>query len=185
MRLFAMAAAIVFLAAFVFVAPALAHDGQIGTSDIPIEFSGTGSGVAQTSSHIDADPWKGLMTIYAYNSSDVAWGDFHIQLFSIGQSVANVDFVDTGGHQPTSSQGTLTWTINNAPATGATIDLYYANHVDPGHLASFTVYTDNTVDHVNFGVSFWPTPVVPEPSSVMALSSGLIGLAGFALRRRR
>ena len=186
MRLFAVAATLVFLAALVFVAPALADDAPIGSQSNPISFSGTGIGVAQTVDHTDAEPWKGYATFYVYNSSNVAWGDFHVQLVSIGQSVENVDFVTGGIYNPTSSQGAMTVNINNAPATGATMDLYYANHVNPGQLAWFTVYTDNTADHVNFGLMFWPTPAaVPEPSSILVVSSGLLGLAGLARRRRR
>jgi hypothetical protein len=168
------------------VGPAFADDVQIGTPAIPIVFAGTGDGVLQQFQHMDLAPFKGWANIYVYNSSNVAWGDFHFQIFSFDQSdVSQVDFISGGIYNPTSSQALGSWSINNSPATGAMMNLYfYSDPVLPGHLANFQVYTDNTATHANFGLAVWPTPV-PEPGSLLALSSGLIGIAGLALKKRR
>lgn len=51
---------------------------------------------------------------------------------------------------------------------------------------AFKIYTDNSYyDNPASSFCVCLTPVVPEPGSLLALSGGLIGVAGFALRRRR
>lgn len=165
-----------------FALPALAHDADIVTS-----FTGVGQTVAKQFEHEDDDPWKGFVNVWVTNSSQAPWGDFHFQIFSYqpGVSVENVHFIVDAPFQPISSKTLSGWDVDNAPVTGSTLDLYfYGDPVLPGQTATFTVYTDNTTDKVNFGLMMWPTPV-PEPSSLIALSGGLMGLAGFALRRRR
>jgi hypothetical protein len=53
-------------------------------------------------------------------------------------------------------------------------------------------YTDTTpvinsafLSLENYSFSFEQAPPIPEPGSLLALGSGLIGMAGFAIRRRR
>ena len=184
MRPFALAAAFVFLAAFVFVAPALADDAYIGSVENPIELGGWAS---QGFNHADLTPFKGTAYVFVKNTSLNAWGDFHFKVFSYDMSdVSAVDFRDAsmGGMNPISTQTGTTWTINNT-VVGAEMNLYfYSDPVLPGEFAAFQVWTDNTTTMGNFGLMIWPSPV-PEPTSVLALSSGLLGLAGLAWRRRR
>jgi hypothetical protein len=157
---------------------AAAHDANLSA-----EFFRTGSSFAQQISHNDADPFKGLINLSVTNTGNESWGDFHFRIFSIGQSVANVDFIVAAPHQPTSSQNPLTWVVDNTPVTGSTLDLFfYADPVSPGETAWFKVYTDNAKDKVPFGVMFYPTPV-PIPTAFWLFATGLLGLVGF--RRRR
>lgn len=48
----------------------------------------------------------------------------------------------------------------------------------------FDVYPSNWQWGSNFGPSLLPVPV-PEPSSILALAGGIVGLGGLVLRRRR
>jgi len=161
--------------------PAQADDAYITDT-----LYGIGQANAGSSNHNDQEPWKGWIYLTVTNQSNVAWGDFHFQIFSFnGQDVSAVDFIVDPLYTPTSSQNPLTWTVDNTPPTGSTLDLFfYSDPVGIGDTATFIVYTDNTATHVNFGVMYWATPV-PEPSSLMALSGSLLGLAGLVWRRRR
>lgn len=158
---------------------ALAHDG-FWTGGI----STTGSAGLVSLTHEDAAPWKGNIHLTVTNTGAEPWGDFHFQIFDPigGQDLSNVHFLDSStipvGPDPTSSQSSLSWTINNV-VVGATIDLFfYGDPVLPGETANFAVFTDNP-DHVSFfGVGFYPTPI-PEPASLT-----LLALAGLLIRRR-
>lgn len=140
--------------------------------------------------HDDAEPFKGYAKLFAYNDTGEYWTDFHFQVKSVnGSDISAVIFVDgiqdTIDCDPTSSQSGLTWTIFNDPA-GSIINLYFAaDPVAPGEEAWFKIYTDNTVDKVRFGLCAYPTTVVPEPGSLLALFSGIVGFGGLALRRKR
>jgi hypothetical protein len=139
---------------------------------------------SQTATHDDLDPWKGSATITVTNNTGEWWTDFHFGIFSVqGSNISATTFVEGSGMDPTSSQSGLTWVINNNPA-GATMDLYFAsNPVAPNATATFVVYTDNSTFKQRFGMLIYPT--IPEPGSLLAFASGLIGFAGIMLRRRR
>lgn len=141
---------------------------------------------AQTKDHNDLEPFKGSAMVTVLNDTDEYWTDFHFEVFSIGGSnISHTIFVDGTGLTPSSSQSGLTWHIDNNPA-GAKMDLYFAgDRVAPGATAWFKVYTDNTTNKQRFGLLLYPTTdTVPEPGSLFAFASGLIGFAGFALRKR-
>jgi hypothetical protein len=167
-----------FFTALAFVlgtAPAWGHD-----MNVIADFSCTGAGVCeQTSTHEDADPWKGWANITVTNTGTEAWGDFHFEIFQVTDPIDNVFFDVASPNEPTSSQSGLTW----SPGGGHTLDLFfYGDAVLPTETATFSVYTDNTTDQVSFfGLAFYPTPI-PEPGTFGLLAAGLIGLASFRKR---
>jgi hypothetical protein len=175
-----LAIAVIAMLALLTAGPVLADD-----TSATFHFTGTGAGVFQTTIHEDIEPFKGSALVTVFNDSNESWGAIHFEIFSVGFSVANVDFVDGGTLNPTSSQVLDSWAINNAPTTGSTMDLFFgSNPVAPGTSAWFKVYTDNTTDQKRFGLMTYPLPV-PEPSSLLALSGSLVGLVGFAIRKKK
>ncbi|NLN76793.1 MAG: PEP-CTERM sorting domain-containing protein [Armatimonadetes bacterium] len=159
----------------------LAHSGEWG----PVTFSDL---TQQVFIHNDEEPFKGFVQLNVSNGTDFYWTDFHFMITSVnGSNISATIFVD--GMQgdlncdPTSSQSGLTWTIDNNP-TGSVMNLYFAaDPVAPGSSAWFKIYTDNSTYKEMFGVCSYPT--IPEPASMFALLSGLVGVAGFGLRKRR
>jgi hypothetical protein len=164
------------LALFLGTAPAWGHDMIINT-----DFDCVGPGACeQSGSHEDADPFKGWIILTVENTGTEAWGDFHFQLFQVTDPIDNVFFDVTAPNQPTSSQSGLSWSLSGG---GHVLDLYfYGDPVDPGEIATFNVYTDNTIDQVSFfGTAYYPTPI-PEPGTFWLLAVGLVGMAGFRKR---
>jgi hypothetical protein len=163
-------------------APARADNVTLPDTD----FSCVGPACAQQSTHEDADPFKGSITLTVTNTGTEAWGDFHFEFFSTGYSIDNVDWVITSPYEPTKDGSTagLTAVVDNV-VVGATLDLFfYGNPVQPNDSVTFVVYSDNTTDQVPFfGTSYYPTPV-PEPATALSLALGLVALAMHARRRR-
>jgi len=93
--------------------PVSAHDVTLSA---PFIFSGSGHDSYQSITHEDADPWKGFVTLTATNTGTQSWTDFHFGIFSVGSDVSHVYFQ---GGTPTSSNGTISWMVNNSnPARG-------------------------------------------------------------------
>jgi hypothetical protein len=158
------------VAVFVMGSCAFAHDGS---------FYWTFNDLNQISEDhhepLPDGPFKGFAFVYVTNSTGIAWTDFHFAInngpgVTIGSSPA-----------PTSSLLNYTWNIGGAQNT---LDYYFAsNPVAPGSGVTFTFYTDNTANkNALFGVCGYPT--VPEPTSLLVLSTGLMGLIGLARRKR-
>jgi len=165
------------LAYLVIISPASAHLAEIGGEGSEIEFPAFSE---QQFVHNDADPWKGWAFVYVKNTGSVAWGDFHFEIYQCDvNSIENVHFTVDSPFEPISTQTISKVTVDN-DAVGATLDLeYYGDPVNPGEVATFQVYTDNTVDKVNFGLIICPSEV-PEPATIVLLSLG-----GAALLRKR
>jgi hypothetical protein len=154
------------------------------TIDTPFLFSGSGYDSNQGITHVDQDPWKGFVTLTVTNTGTQSWTDFHFGILSAGSDVSYVYFQ---GGTPSSTVPLSQWTANNntvyGSPFGATLDLYFSTLVAPGQSATFTVYTDNTQDRVNFAMLFYPTVTpIPIPGAIWLLGSGLLGMIG--LRRR-
>lgn len=191
MRILGLLAACLILTAC--VGPALADDVTIGTTGSPIELNGLSASYG--AEHADAAPFKGWAFVTVKNTGNEAWGDFHFKVFAYpggSNDISQVSFLDASmqdslgasGYNPISTQSSTTWTIDNN-VVGAELSLYfYSDPVAPGEIATFSVYTDNTASHANFGLMMWPSPAVPEPGSLLALTTGLVGLAGFMRKRR-
>jgi len=148
---------------------------------ITAEFDGTGPGAGQTVTHQDDVPFKGWVHLDVTNTGTEPWGDFHFEFVDVGWDVSNISFIVDPPYEPNSTQSPLSWAVDN-DVVPARLDLFfYTDPVLPSASASFTIYTDNTVDQVPFfGLLFYPTPI-PEPASAALLSLGLVT----CLRARR
>ena len=157
--------------------PAFAHLAEIGGVGSEIEFSDF---TGQQFEHPDADPFKGWAFVYVKNTSQVAWGDFHFEIYQYDTSdISNVDFIVDSPFEPVSTQSLSNVIVDN-DVVGATLDLeFYNDPVYPGEVATFQLYTDNTTDQGNFGLLIYPS-IVPEPATIVLLSLG-----GAALLRKR
>lgn len=154
----------------------LAHDA---THPDIIAFSRVGSYYKQEINHNDQDPFKGWFTVSVKNSGNEAWGDFHFQLFKVGSDFGTVFF---GPEAPTSSQNPMSFTLSSDKTM---LDLYfYGDPVQPGEIATFSVYTNNTKDKLPiFGMAMYPTPV-PVPGAAWLLGCGLAGLAALGRKAK-
>ena len=172
---------------------ALADDVNIGSETAPILFNSPTA--TYGAEHEDGGDYKGWAFVFVKNTSTVAWSGFNFKIFSYpggSTDISQVSFLDATmndslgnpGFSPMSSKTGLTWDIDN-DVVGAEMTLNFQNDViNPNEMAWFQIYTDNTASHANFGLMMHPTAVVPEPSSLVAISTSLLGLAGFAWRKR-
>ncbi len=85
------------------------------------------------------------------------------------------------------------WGMNNPPASWDWKDPFDGTQWYPSGLMSNTIVATGTTMYIglkggagggNVDISFDNINVVPEPASMLALASGLIGLAGIARRKR-
>jgi hypothetical protein len=171
-----------FLAVFLLV-------GGLDVSAHPVtidaNFHDVGEPFSQLFTHTDTSPFESTITVNATNiSQNVTWGGFYFKIMDVGWDVTNVDFVVSSPYEPTSTQGPLTWQVNN-DIIGASLHLDFSSDpVGPGELASFTVRIDNTVDQDTFGIRLHATGA-PEPSTMALLGCGAIALTRYRKRRAR
>ena len=161
--------------------PAMAHD-------VTIQEAFLLSDVYEENSieHDDEDDWKGFLQITVTNTGDVAWDDFHFQIFEFDDDQdTDVIFTanDPDGEQdwtPRSTHELSDWVIGTDRNT---LDFYFENDpVFSNNSVTFSVYTDNTDEQqASFGISFFATPV-PLPGAAILLVSGI--MAAFGFRRK-
>lgn len=164
------------LAVLAFSLPVLAHDGSFGSQTSPIDVAlGDNLQFQHNEPPVGTpqDQFKGWAYVTVQNSGNQPWGDFHFQIFG-----PQVYFTDT---VPFTFWSTIPGATYNITADRQGADFYfYGSPVQPGGVAQFAVYTDNTaLMNSFFGLGFWATPV-PEPISLTLLT-----LSGLFLARRR
>jgi hypothetical protein len=163
-------------------APAWGHSFGVTTS---IDCLGGGGSCPQEAIHEDAVDWKGWFWLTVTNTGTEDWGDFHFELFPSPpdfEDITNVVFDVSSPNEPTSNRTSLSWDLS---PDGHVLDLFfYSDPVKPGEALEINVFTDNTTDMVPlFGTLYYPTPV-PEPTTYILITAGLMGLAVAGRRRR-
>jgi hypothetical protein len=144
--------------------------------------------------------FKGWYLATITNKSGVDWTGMLIQAQGNGvYIVQGTDLVDEWGFTGDSvisnkAANTITYSGDHGPVSytaGGSGELYdqvyfaFAAPLAANQKVSFRIYTDNTAySNGSFGLLFTPT-AVPEPSAMLAIVTGLIGLAGFTTRRRK
>jgi hypothetical protein len=143
---------------------------------------GTGTAV---SDHIgDAGGHANMVYISAWNID--AWTG------ATGYTIPNNWQVTVSGARV--QGGSQTWTKGSgtdglwrsaAPGTTAVGNVGFWFQYDNNGGAHYTDWASAVADGNTFTVTLAPIPPTPEPGSLLALGSGLMGLVGFAVRRRR
>lgn len=177
------------------LAAAMACAMPAAADDVTLNFSldGVGSAYVQSANHDDQDlgyGYKGWATLILENTSNTPWSDLHVSLFAVVQPFGAI-FQDAsmGGMNPTYELNgvskPVSWAIDNAAVGGPTMDLVFADFVGIGDIAKFKVYTNNMATQTMFRLSVYPTAdYVPEPSSLLAISTAMVGFVGLMRRRR-
>ncbi len=189
-------------------APVIADTGPVeGTPgnytliDIPIDAE-----IAPvTGTHVEGgDLFKGWYAAVLTNKSTVGWAGMKIEAIGPGvYIVQGTGLTDEWGivgnsvfcNKPatatySASAGNVSYGENGELGTGTLHQSAYFSFASPiaGNSVGkvgFKIYTDNTAyENGSFGVKFTPT-VVPEPSALVAMLSGFVGMMGFAVRRRK
>jgi hypothetical protein len=189
-------------------AAAFAHTGPLVNGEPAwneVDFTSPG---ANTSLHDETlnnplNVYKGWWYVSLTNHSGVAWTGMTLTP-GVGDLVAIVqgnnlsdEWGITGSSVVSSAPGTISYSnsLGTRDYGGGNIGLLwgkaqasFTTAIGVGQNVRLKIYTDNSYYAGPYATSFSMTltPVAaPDPSSFLALSSGLVGLAGFALKRRR
>jgi hypothetical protein len=114
----------------------------------------------------------------AWAAPDAQYGTFYRAIYNTNQTFASLIDGAIGGP---------VGTINVLPDDGKTGEGFKAWTTIPGSVTSMTAqfsFTLSANDTASGTSSFTVVPV-PEPGSMLAMFTGIVGMAGFALRRRR
>lgn len=118
------------------------------------------------------------------NNSGEIWTDFH---FNVREATGSFGFIDVaaGGHDGTAYEGPGSYQISDA---GRNLDVVGLNIPDGG-LYSFSLDTDNFESLGAYTIYGTPSVdgqdggVVPEPTTMLLVGSGLAGIAAFSRKR--
>jgi hypothetical protein len=129
----------------------------------------------------------------SYGTGDLA---FYITVENIGPGeISDVNDYNFGTSETT--VGDITGDISFAQDALGTVNILLTNGLTNGQTESFVIYTNSTTwvpgnltfadggSSMDSGYGTTPIPITPEPSSLLLLGTGLVGLAFIAFRKAK
>jgi hypothetical protein len=134
-------------------------------------YATTGSALATlTGQSVSGSSYK--PTTANFGAVTLTPGQMYVVLFSTVGLTASSGYAVWGGNLPDNTYSDGTFVFNNNSTTTATFD-------------NAANWYSGAVGDAAFTFTFGPTAAIPEPSSLVLMTVGLIAIGGGALRRRR